>query len=341
MVEQVKRNKKFEVVNPVTNPEHAGGMMKPRHYRLRVAGLVAGIVVAALLLSSIAVYLAMDIERKDLNDETRAELGGSFVRLTEGVVHYRLEGHVRSPVLVLLHGGTIPMWTWDLHVPELASEGFRVLVYDMYGRGFSDRPDLRYSRELYVHQLGELLDALRIDEPVHLVGYSFGGAIAVAFATRYPERVLDLVVISPVIKDYSAPALFRVPLVGEFSARVIGRKRIVSRAEGLLAGTELHDEGMNLYSQQMEFRGFQRALLSFLASDALGDYTEEYTIVGKQNRRTMIIWGAMDDEITLPLITLVHELLPSAEFHTLEGVGHGVVYKKPQVVEELLIGFFR
>jgi pimeloyl-ACP methyl ester carboxylesterase len=233
------------------------------------------------------------------------------------------------------------MCTWDLHVPELASEGFRVLVYDMYGRGFSDRPDLIYTRELFLKQLGELLDALRIDEPVHLVGYSFGGAIAVAFTARHPERVWNLAVISPVIKDYSTPALFRVPLIGEFSARVFGRKRIVSRAEGLLKGSELHDNGMYLYSQQMEFRGFQRALLSFLGSDALGDYTEEYTIVGKQNRRTMIVWGKMDDEISLPLITLVRELLPSAEFHALEGVGHGVVYKKPQVVEELLIGFFR
>ena len=55
----------------------------------------------------------------------------------------------------------------------------------------------------------------------------------------------------------------------------------------------------------------------------------------------MIIWGTMDDGISLPLITLVRELLASAEFHALESVGHGVVYKKPQVVEELLIGFFR
>jgi len=118
-------------------------------------------------------------------------------------------------------------------------------------------------------------------------------------------------------------------------------KKFVSRAEGLLEGSKLHDNGMYLYSQQMEFRGFQRALLSFIGSDALGDYTEEYTIVGKQNRRTMIIWGTMDDGISLPLITLVRELLASAEFHALESVGHGVVYKKPQVVEELLIGFFR
>jgi hypothetical protein len=99
------------------------------------------------------------------------------------------------------------------------------------------------------------------------------------------------------------PALFRAPLIGEFSARVFGRKRIVARAEGLLKGSKLHDNGMYLFSQQMEFRGFQRALISFIGGDALGDYTEEYTIVGKQNRRTMIIWGTMDDEISLLFVT--------------------------------------
>jgi pimeloyl-ACP methyl ester carboxylesterase len=319
---------------------HTEDGMKAGTNRLRVAGIVVGIVVATLIVASIAVYLVMDIEKKDLNDETRAELGGSYVRLSDGLVHYRLEGQSGNPVLVLLHGGTIPMFTWNLHVSALAGEGFRVLVYDMYGRGFSDRPERVYSRELYVQQLLDLLDALDVDEAADLVGLSFGGAIAAAFTAQHPERVKDLVLISPVIKDYATPALFQVPLLGPFAARVIGRNKVATRAEGLLAGTELQEEGSTLFQQQMEYRGFQRALVSMLKSDALGDYTEEYKIVGKQDRKMMIIWGSEDDEITLPLITLLRELLPSAEFHTLQGVGHGVVFHKPQEVEELLLGFF-
>ena len=66
----------------------------------------------------------------------------SFIDLSVGKTHYELVGPETGRTVVLLHGGTIPMWTWDRQVPALVEAGFRVLRYDMCGRGYSDSPEL-------------------------------------------------------------------------------------------------------------------------------------------------------------------------------------------------------
>ena len=101
------------------------------------------------------------------------------VSLTHGNTEYELAGPDAAPLVVLLHGASIPLWTWDAQVSELHAAGFRTLRYDMYGRGKSAYPQTVYDRELYQRQLLELLDALTISQPFHLVGFSFGGALRI------------------------------------------------------------------------------------------------------------------------------------------------------------------
>src|SRR5205814_6966801 len=86
---------------------------------------------------------------------------------------------------------------WDSTAAALGANGFRVLRYNYYGRGFSDRPALRYDLAMYDRQLTELLDTLGIHEPIDVAGLSMGGAIAVNFATRHPELVRTLTLVDP------------------------------------------------------------------------------------------------------------------------------------------------
>ena len=123
----------------------------------------------------IALPLALETEREDLDDEARSLATGSFVELTDGQVHYELAGSGDGPVVVLVHGFSVPSFIWDPTFEELLSQGFRVLRYDLFGRGFSDRPDVDYDGTLFVEQLHELLAELGIEEPVDLVGLSMGG----------------------------------------------------------------------------------------------------------------------------------------------------------------------
>ena len=142
-----------------------------------------------VVLVLLGVVLLTDPERRELDATTRAELGGSYVTLSDGVTHYRLTGPPDGPTVVLVHGGTIPMWTWDAQAEALVGAGFRVLAYDAFGRGYSDRPDVTYDRALYRRQLAEITDSLDLSEPFPLVGISMGGGTVVDFTAAHPERV--------------------------------------------------------------------------------------------------------------------------------------------------------
>ncbi|MGE8541079.1 MAG: alpha/beta fold hydrolase [Acinetobacter sp.] len=97
--------------------------------------------------------------------------------------------------VVMIHGsgpGVTAWANWRLIMPELAKK-FRVIAPDMVGFGYSERPEgISYTKEIWVQQLKDLLDELKLDQ-VDLVGNSFGGGISIAFAIAYPERVRRLI----------------------------------------------------------------------------------------------------------------------------------------------------
>src|SRR5687767_5114610 len=137
-------------------------------------------------------------ETEELNEFTRKEASGSFVQLSDGFTHYELSNPEAEETVVLAHGFSVPYFIYDPTFAFLTQAGFRVLRYDLFGRGFSDRPETRYNIDLFVRQLGDLLDALHLTRPVSLVGLSTGGPITATFTLRIPERVDKLVLIDPV-----------------------------------------------------------------------------------------------------------------------------------------------
>jgi pimeloyl-ACP methyl ester carboxylesterase len=77
----------------------------------------------------------------------------------------------------------------------LSNAGAEVILYDLRGHGLSDRPRTGYQVGDSVADLAALLDALGVAGPVHLVGNSYGGTIALGFALAHPERVASMVLI--------------------------------------------------------------------------------------------------------------------------------------------------
>lgn len=80
-----------------------------------------------------------------------------FVELSDGMTYYRIEGPNTGRIVVLIHGIAVPCGVWDTTTNDLVSSGFRVLRYDLYGRGRSDCPKTRYDHLLFDRQLSELL----------------------------------------------------------------------------------------------------------------------------------------------------------------------------------------
>ena len=300
--------------------------------------------VIAVIAIPFAIYAASDIEKKELNDTTRAQLGGSFARLSSGVTHFELMGPETGQVVVLVHGSTIPMYIWDQQVDDLANAGFRVLRYDQYGKGLSDRPEGSYNQEFYRKQLLGLLDTLKINKPVDLVGLSMGGGLAVDFTANHPDRVRKLALVAPMInsiKNDTNIKLLRPPVWGEFLMRLVATNSISKRASELTAKSPKAAEYNRMFKEQTYYKGFERATLAMFRSDATTDYRPDYTAVGKQNRPIMLIWGTLDEDISPEMVQSIRSAMPDLRFEQLDGIGHDPQVEVADKFNSLVISFLK
>jgi pimeloyl-ACP methyl ester carboxylesterase len=102
-------------------------------------------------------------------------------------------GPVKGPTIVCVHGLTANHTCWA-SVADVLSPAYRVIAYDLRGRGESDKPDKGYSLALHNDDLEGLLDHFSLKKAV-LVGHSLGAHIALRFAATHPERVSKLVLV--------------------------------------------------------------------------------------------------------------------------------------------------
>ena len=137
---------------------------------------------------SLSVCIVTDAMAAPPHRTTWAEANGVTLR-------YELSG-AGPRTIVLLHEMSLSLESWDEIAPDLARTN-RVLRYDLRGFGLSQRITGDITIKDEVEDLRALLDALDIKGRVTLAGGAAGGAIALAFAAAYPDRVDGVVAISP------------------------------------------------------------------------------------------------------------------------------------------------
>jgi pimeloyl-ACP methyl ester carboxylesterase len=296
-----------------------------------------------VIITPLSIYASADIEKKDLDDAARTQQGGTYVKLPDGITHYELTGPETGQVVVLVHGMSVPMYGWDAQVEPLTQAGFRVLRYDMFGRGYSDRPVANYSQAFYRKQLFDLLNTLKIQQPVDLVGHSLGGGVVIDFTANYAERVKDVVLIAPLINSENEPniKLLRPPLLGEFLMRLVATKSLTDRAAQSMQKSPKAAEYAKLFQEQMQYKGFARAMLAMFRGDAVADHTADYVTVGKQGIKVMLIWGTLDGDIKSQMVKDIRTTLPSVNYQELEAVGHFSQVEVPDKINSLVIDFLK
>lgn len=131
---------------------------------------------------------------------------GRFADIGEGAdpselrVHYHEAGPADGPAVVFLHGsgpGASGYSNFKGNFRALAEHGYRCLVPDALGYGYSSKPeDAQYTLGFLTRATVRFLDAAGVDRCV-LVGNSLGGAMAIRLALDHPERVAGLVLMAP------------------------------------------------------------------------------------------------------------------------------------------------
>ena len=256
------------------------------------------IVLAALVALLVIVYTRSDRETITAAD-FRADSGYQTARLSDGVTAFMDYGPQDAPPVIIVHGGTLGSLAYQGYAPPLVKDGWRVIIYDQYGRGFSDRPHTPLGIDMFITQLNDLLDHLNIDQ-AHLFGVSMGGAVIARFGATHGARVRSLAYQVPVIGGVAVtPALIatRLPLIGKVLARLIGVPAIIARGESFGTKTEEARRVVAHFKGQFKVKGTERMMRDMLIGDALGDRMADHEKIGAAGVKAQFVYATDDPEI--------------------------------------------
>ncbi len=299
---------------------------------------------AAVILTALlwGIFVVADPERKDLDSSVRSSAPGQFVQLSDGYTHFEIGGPGGGRVVVLAAGFSVPYYIWDPTFKALVDAGFRVLRYDYYGRGFSDRPAVPFKDDLYVRQLDELLKATQITQPVDLVGISFGGSLITNFADKYPGRVRTLIYFDPSIRrPYTLSLIESVPPLWNYLTATLDERTWADSQMGDFLRPEHFPDWPKRYREQMQFKGFRRARFSEMVSNTDVDQSDQFKRVAQHPRPVLVIWGKQDNTVPFEESEWMMKTLTHGKLVAVEGSGHLPQWEKPDDVHPALIEFLR
>jgi len=304
--------------------------------------MLGATLLALPILAFVTYCVARNPERTTLDASVRETAGGRYVALSNGVTHCDISGPADGVPVVLVHGFSVPLYIWDPTAVALSTAGYRVLRYDLLGRGLSDRPDVTYDLDLYDRQLSDLLDATGFRGPVHVMGLSFGGLVTATFSGRHPERVRSLTLVDPAADDFGRlPWYVRMPLLGPLLWQgLVVPGMADGQATDFLDPSRFPDWA-DRYRVQMQYRGFGRALRSTrLAATGLS-VDSVYASVGRQAFPVQLIWGVEDRTVPIALSARVKQAIPRIQYHPVERAGHLPHMEQADVVNPILLDFLR
>jgi pimeloyl-ACP methyl ester carboxylesterase len=305
----------------------------------RKVGATIAAIALVLVVAALGFYYARNPERKTLDDADRRNAPGKFVRLSDGVTHYDVAGPDSGRTIVLVHGFSVPYYIWDSTAASLAKAGYRVVRYDEYGRGLSDRPKTRYIDDLYDRQLTELLDSLRITQRVDLAGVSMGGAVTGMFAGRHPKRVRSLTLVDPVAGTSGSQGMFGWPVIGAYLWQTLAVPKMDEGQASDFVDPAKFPDWADRYRVQMQYRGFGRALLSHRVERVGMVLDTLYRRVARESIPVLLLWGKEDHTVPFERSESVRSAIPAAEFHAIDGVGHLPILEKAALSDSLILAF--
>jgi pimeloyl-ACP methyl ester carboxylesterase len=285
---------------------------------------------SALMLGGFVMFVMQFVSQQERLAEKTYPPQGQFIDVDGTRIHAVVMGS--GPDLVLIHGssGSTRDMTFSL-APQLA-ENFRVIVFDRPGLGWSERigengASLTQQAEI----LMKAAQTLGADKPI-VMGHSYGGGVALAWAVNFPQSLSALVTVSSVGNVWTTPldtlykvtsspmgSLFIVPLLTAF----VPDEKVRTSLRGVFAPQAIPEGYMRYIGAGLTLR---RATLRENArqrANLLDDIKGLYQRYGEITVPTEIVHGTADDTVNLELHAeyLAREI-PDAVLTRLDGIGH-------------------
>lgn len=277
-----------------------------------------------------------DPEQKEMNADARKGVSGNFIKLTDGITHYEKTGEAKHGVVVLVHGFSVPYFIWNGFFENLVKQGFQVIRYDEFGRGYSDRLNKNYTSAVYTQQLKDLLKELKIKTPINIIGVSFGGIVSTNFALAYPHLVKKIILIDPASERNNN------------KGTVQDLEKWMGMNSDLRANSQLEDfkypnlfpNWVSDYKVQMQYKGTRMALASTRFHYDSVAYLDRYKSLNSLKKPVLLIWGTEDHTVPLKYSDSIKAVL-SVRFLSVSDAGHLPYLEKPGIVNQEVIQFLR
>ena len=298
---------------------------------------------ALILIAVLAIAVFVFLTRSGAPDQP-AELPTGADRFVEAAGQswrVREEGPAGAPALVLIHGFSHSLETWDAWAEDL-SRDYRVIRFDLPGHGLTGaREDGAYSVADTVAQVAALLDAAAPERFV-LGGSSLGGLVSWRYAADHPDRVEGLVLVSPGgypihgVTDEPAP----IPLPVRLYLNTAPELGVRAATRSLYADpAKVTDEQVARIRAMMTAPGVQDALLQRLEQFTLPDPEPD---LARVTAPALLLWGAADVMVPAAHAARFEAAMPDARVVILEDAGHMPMEEAPEdslmVVRNFLAG---
>ncbi|WP_433197685.1 alpha/beta fold hydrolase [Nocardia sp. CA-107356] len=260
----------------------------------------------------------------------------------------RVEGNPDNPPVLLLHGIGRSLEDWAPQYQRL-SGAHRLVAVDLPGFGFSARPHESITLPVLARWVADLFDTLGEQRPVHVIGNSLGGAVALQLLALRPECVAGLILVNSAAFGSEVTALLRLlalPRIGRLATRSTTRAvaRLTERAifaDRSLATKDRIDHALAIARQP------DRGIVMHETTRALATgrgvrsewRAELMAAVAAHPRPTMIVWGDRDRILPAHHLRAARRLIPHAETFLFTGIGHMPQIECPDEFAELVLPF--
>lgn len=221
-------------------------------------------------------------------------------------------------------------------IPELSNH-YRIIAMDVRGHGYSDKPDMPYSIQIFSEDLHEFLDRLEIPK-AHLLGLSMGGSIAQQFTLDYPERVSSLILLS---SFYSCDSGLRGTL--EKLQKALAEKGLAAFFDEAIKFVVSHDFASAHIKDIAETKKIFVQINSPVAILHAVDACLKFDVsdqISQISLPTLILSGSEDIFVSPYRAEQLHQSIRDSEWHNLTGVGHNMILpEKIPVLTRIVLEF--
>ena len=255
-----------------------------------------------------------------------------FIQIDGNKIRY-LESGKSKKTLVLIHGLGASAERWSQVIPIFA-EQFRVVVPDLIGFGYSDKPLVDYTPEFFLDFLEKFFVESKIDRP-NIIGSSLGGQLSAEYASSHSQNIEKLVLVSPAgAMKQSTPALDAY-IMAALYPNDQSAKNAFEMMEA--SGEDIEDEIVSGFIERMRLPNAKLAFMS--------------TILGLKNSElitsklpsisvpTLIIWGSNDPVIPINYADDFVSSIQDCRFFRMDGCGHTPYVQDPNVFASKVLEF--